>query len=322
MKKLLTMTALIALTSACTPKATVIGTPGCKVNGDCNVKGQVCVNSICTHACSSQVGTLGCPVGFDCTVADAKVGPTCNKISYTVDASGKPVLFKLDCGLDDNKCLNTGDPNPMPMCRHKQDMSQMTPTPLEADPRAYCTGSCSADTDCPIDMQCLKDYDGVTKCLKRTLCSECVINEDCGTEFPVCVPDQGTGHYCTKPCASWDDCGGAQGLFLSCVGGYDAAGNGGMFCFHRAGACVGAGNLCDPCRTSADCALTSSSCITNDATHESFCTHKCKLDTDCGGPNGSTCDNVMPRTSADNSPNLICTGDKAHTQTGVVSCWF
>jgi hypothetical protein len=319
MKKFLLISALAALLPACA-KATVIGTH-CSHNGDCDVAGQVCVNNICTHTCLSQVGKNGCPVNFDCTQADPKsIQLTCNRIAYNTDATGKPVLFGQGCGLDDTKCQGTGDPNPMPMCRHAAYLSNSKLVPIPQDPRAYCTGTCKADTDCPINMQCLKDYDGVTKCLNRTLCSPCVITEDCGSEFPICVPDSGIGHYCTKACATNDDCGGAQGMFMQCQSGVDSLGNAGMFCKHRYGACVGMGNLCDPCRSDGDCPMSGTFCVANEATHESFCTKQCQQDTDCGGTNHTTCDNVMTDPQA--NPNLICTGDTQKVNIGVISCWF
>src|SRR5262249_32827633 len=147
--------------------------------------------------------------------------------------------------------------------------------------RAFCTGSCKADTDCPIAMECQTDYDGIKKCLPRTFCSACTINEHCSSAFPVCVPDTGSGHYCTKVRGTDDDCGGAQGKVQVCRGGTDSLGTLGTFCFHRYGACVGTGQLCDPCRTNADCAASASSCYSNDATHESFCSKMCNSDAEC-----------------------------------------
>ena len=51
------------------------------------------------------------------------------------------------------------------------------------------------DNDCPLPMKCAVDYDGGTKCLKRTVCDECKYDENCGylsgnfqSDFTSCVP--------------------------------------------------------------------------------------------------------------------------------------
>jgi hypothetical protein len=273
-------------------KATVIGT-SCGSDGDCNVSGQHCVagydgKKICTHTCSDQVGENGCPIGYDCTLADSKLGqPTCNKVAYAADSTGAPLLFGKKCALDDGVCLNTGDPNPMPMCRKGEG--------IEEDPHAYCTGACTKNLDCPVDFQCGTDYDDVRKCLKNSFCSECFIDADCPPDFPACVPtSDGKSRYCTKTCIDGGDCGGAQGDFLLCENSKNVRGEAGKYCLHRRGTCVGKGEICDPCRTDADCAKTEGAfCLQNPATFESFCTLGCGGDADCEGPNGAVCDTVF-----------------------------
>ena len=170
----------IALLSVvgCT-RATAIGTP-CLADKDCNVKGQRCVagpsdgTKICTHPCSGQTGDQGCPIGYDCTAADpaSPTVLTCNKEPFAFDATtGAPLLFGKDCSLQagttqaewDAACAGSGDPAPAPTCRHAQDPDTRIPTPIRNDAHAYCTGGCTKDGDCPVDMRCGVDYDGATK---------------------------------------------------------------------------------------------------------------------------------------------------------------
>src|SRR5262245_5602745 len=112
---------LFLFTAGC-PSPTKIGTP-CQRDGDCNVIGQRCVPGlngapkVCTKTCSSNTGDTGCPVGYDCGVTDSGVGTTCNKVAYSVDTNGDPVLYGKSCSLDSNVCNGTGDPNASPACR-------------------------------------------------------------------------------------------------------------------------------------------------------------------------------------------------------------
>ena len=157
----------LAMLAGCT-RATAIGTP-CVVDKDCNVKGQRCVSAdgakICTHACTAQAGASGCPIGYDCTPADATHASdlTCNKERYAFDpVSGAPLLFGKSCALAagatqaewDAACAGSGDPAASPACRHAADpQSRATPRmPLKNDAHAYCTGACTSNGDCPIDM--------------------------------------------------------------------------------------------------------------------------------------------------------------------------
>lgn len=169
-------------------------------------------------------------------------------------------------------------------------------------------------------MVCVTDYDGVKKCLKRSRCTECVYNDQCPSSAPACVPTRdGTSKYCTSTCKSQNDCpGSAQAIaFMQCVPGQDADGNVGSFCFHKYGACVGTGEICDPCRVKEDCAKSSSSCIENDQTGERMCSKRCTSEASCASTNVTGCDNVDMSSSLN-----ICTGDAAHNNPGVLTCWF
>ncbi len=334
-----------AAVAGCT-KATVIGTP-CVTDKSCNVKGQRCVAGpdgglrICTHACDAQAGTMGCPIGYDCAPADPTQPSvlTCNKERYAFDrTSGAPLLFGKDCSLQagttqpewDQACAGTGDPAPNPTCRHAPDPdSHATPrAPVRNDPHAYCTAGCNDDYDCPVDMRCAVDYDGVQKCLRRGFCDVCLINDNCTSgEFTACVPTaDGQSRYCSKPCGSQQDCGGVQGTFLACTQTSDALGNGGYYCLHKFGACVGTGEVCDPCRSDADCntAANGTHCFGNESTGERMCTKPCTADAQCAADNKPTgCDYGPPPTQP-SDPNYtdFCTGDAMHYNPGVFTCFF
>lgn len=318
----------------------------CKSDGDCNVKGQKCVAGlaggmpsgpkICTHTCTGEFGDGGCPIGFDCTLSNMALGLTCNKAPYSVDAMGVPVLFGKTCSSDGD-CAGTGDPNPAAVCRKALDptsafkpLSGKPLVPLVQDPAAYCTGSCAADSDCPIGFGCLADFDNPTgdaakkKCLKRSVCDPCTLNDHCPSDFPVCVPTKdGMSHYCTKSCNDDKDCPGGAASFtggfanyMTCALGADVANNAAKYCFHWFGACVGAGAVCDPCRIEADC-KGGTHCLTNTNSFERMCTKQCGSDAACAGPNGATCDN-----SSTTMSSTVCTGDKTKPKAnpGVISC--
>jgi hypothetical protein len=294
--------------------ATVIGT-ACKNDGDCNVSGQHCVagyddKKICTHTCSSETGANGCPIGYDCSVSSSQIGLTCNKAPYAADSTGTPLLFGKKCSLDDSVCQNTGDPNPMPMCR--KGNKPFTTDPLDTDPLAFCTGTCMKDLNCPVGFKCATDYDGVQKCLKRSLCSECVIDADCPSEFPACVPTRdGSSRYCTKTCKDVNDCGGAQGQFLVCDNSTNVNGQAGLYCLHLAGRCVGDGHICDPCRADTDCTDAGAFCFEFPPTLERFCTKACSADADCSGPNDAAC---QPSSG-------ICAGSNVKNNPYTITCY-
>jgi hypothetical protein len=208
--------------------------------------------------------------------------------------------------------------------------------PLKAlvqDTGAYCSGTCAADSDCPIDYFCGPDYDQVTDdktkylCLKRTVCDTCRLNDECPAEFPVCVVDNNNVHYCSKTCNTGADCPGAPqfSTYMVCRPGLDAANNAGNLCFHSAGTCKGTGNVCDPCRNEFDCAgqsIAGLHCLFNTQTLERMCTKACQSDASCGGPNMSQCDDADPGTATNPGvSNFICfgSGDKG-VGAGVLSC--
>jgi len=336
--------AIALVTAACglgCTRATVIGTP-CLVDKDCNVKGQLCVAGInggariCTHACTGQTGAAGCPIGYDCTAADPSSPTvlTCNKEPYAFDATtGAPLLFGKDCSLQggttqaewDAACANSGDPAPNPTCHHAPDPDSRTkpPAPIRNDAHAYCTGGCTADSDCPVDMYCGADVDGNTKCLKRAFCDPCWMNDNCTGENDACVPtSDGTSRYCTKSCGSPYDCGGVQGTFLSCATSTDSLGASAMYCLHKFGACVGTGQICDPCRVAGDC-MSGTTCISNLATGERMCSKACTMDSECASDKPTGCDFGPPPVNAgDPIYTDYCTGDPNHYNPGDLTCFL
>jgi hypothetical protein len=319
------------LASACGPA--VIGQT-CGGSGDCGGKHPLCVAGlnntakICTHECGSNVD---CPFGYDCTVSDQKAGRTCNKTLYATDPmTGDPTLFGKPCLTDDSPCQGTTDKNPMPTCRKSNQPLEKNPIPLDSDPNGYCTGSCASDNDCPLPMKCAADYDGVTKCLKRDVCDECQFDEHCGytsgvfrSDFTRCVPTKdNSSHYCTKDCLSDGDCPGAakKSKWMVCQASSSSDGTEGTYCLHWYGACVGMGNVCDPCRADSDCGA-NLKCIDNPYgvfsypwSGERMCNKRCSTDADCAGPNNDTCDNDMTQGT------LTCHDDPNHTHPGIFAC--
>jgi hypothetical protein len=315
-------------------KNVVIG-DSCSSNGDCGGKHPNCVaglnntGKICTQVCLSN---LDCPIAYDCTISDEKLGRTCNKSLFAVDPkTGDPLLFGKSCITDDSPCQNTGDKNPMPTCRKGNQPSEAKPVPLASDPAGYCTGACTNDNDCPLPMRCAADYDGVTKCLKRNVCDECKFDENCGydsgvfrSDFTKCVPTtDNSARYCSKGCLSDGDCPGAakHSKWMVCKDSTSSDGTAGQFCLDWYGACVGKGNVCDPCRTQADCGA-GLKCMDNPYglfsypwSGERMCNKTCMTDTDCGGPNKSSCDSTDPNTST-----FKCTDDASHTHPGIFAC--
>lgn len=307
--------------------ATIIGT-SCKSDGDCNVDGQVCAPgfsggpSICTRKCTGNTGASGCPIGYDCFPTDESKGMTCNKVRYEFDAAGLPTLFGKDCSLDNSVCGTVGSTNPGVTCRKISD-GQDPPMPVASDPNAFCTGSCEGDGDCPLDLRCAEDYDGVKKCLRRTLCSECRVDENCPEG--VCVPNTNDvpGRYCSKLCNNTNDCGGNQNTAYACRYTTNNLGADVLACVQRFGSCTGAGQVCDPCRKTSDCTAPDTGCIYISATGEGYCSKECNQDSDCaGGTVEAECDNddvYNPNTNPYGMSLGYCQGKDASP--GQLSCY-
>jgi hypothetical protein len=323
----LTYFVLIAALAAC-DSPTKIGT-ACSADKDCNLEGQTCAGGICTHTCQGQFGDQGCPIGFNCTAAAGRTDLTCNKTPFSVDTtSGQPTLLGKSCAVDHTACDNSGVEGAA--CRFIESPT-VKGMPFMDDPHAFCSAPCDSDTQCPFFMYCAKDWDGNQKCLQRDACAPCTYNDNCNADgsgrFACVAATKGEGKYCTPKCNYDTDCPGSAVAdanfvknYLTCQEGTDANGNGGRFCYHRFGACVGEGNICDPCRNDADCAASTSRCITNELSLERFCTKKCYQaggDTACAGPNNATCDD----TQVGGASLGICTGDTTKMFPGTFSCY-
>ncbi len=113
-----------------------------------------------------------------------------------------------------------------------------------------------------------------------------------------------------------------QAHFLSCTNSTDSVGNAATYCLHKFGACVGTGQVCDPCRSEADCA-NGTHCITNIATGERMCTKACTMDSQCASNKPTGCDyGPPPMTQFDPNYTDVCTGDAKKIFPGVLSCFF
>ncbi|MDF3065209.1 MAG: hypothetical protein K0R38_810 [Polyangiaceae bacterium] len=177
---------------------------------------------------------------------------------------------------------------------------------------AYCSVDCSTDRDCadgyycgvvrrnpcedacgvagvPADSRCVptdqigelekyrcSDLGGVEQsvCQKREFCSPCETDADClAVPNQVCAKDGSGEKICTKLC---------DPNVRSCPWGnasecrtFDAD-LGVPTCGHRFGACHGKGEVCEPCRSDADCP--GGACATSQFTGESWCIN---LNTQC-----------------------------------------
>ena len=95
-----------------------------------------------------------------------------------------------------------------------------------------------------------------------------------------------------------------------------------MYCLHKFGACVGTGEVCDPCRSDADCA-NGTRCVLNGSTGERMCTKPCTMDTQCASDKPTGCDYGPPPAKAgDPIYSDYCTGDVNHYNPGVLTCFF
>src|SRR4029077_14284264 len=128
----------------------------------------------------------------------------------------------------------------------------------------------------------------------------------------VCPPSNGTPQHCsaagacvTQECTSDDDCPPTETTFQHCNGGActpecsgDSDCNAAVgdescvaplrVCVPRAGACVGDGGFCSPCRSDGDC--TNGFCLSAAYSTERFCSQAMARGTACssmGPPTGS-----------------------------------
>jgi AhpC/TSA family len=114
-------------------------------------------------------------------------------------------------------------------------------------------------------------------------CDSCTSDDQCPDGY-VCASDTIGGHFCSKLCATNDDC--LQNVagylpFETCV---NDTGGKGMVCRPVGGACHGGGAVCDWCRPDvpSDCGA-GLKCLTIAFTDERMCTEACTVDATLDG---------------------------------------
>jgi hypothetical protein len=154
-------------------------------------------------------------------------------------------------------------------------------------PRTYCA-PCRSDRDCApshtansVPAHCVADSQGNNFCAPVCATSaNCTLDATCVGQWSMCTPGAGA------KCSTDDDCPPAGGVYQHCDNhkctpecASDAACAGGQTCQPvktcgpRAGACVGDGSFCSPCRSDADCSA--GYCIdAGPYSTERFCTTK------------------------------------------------
>jgi hypothetical protein len=262
----------------------------CAEDSECDEgHGFACVEGECSYECQSHADCI--EVGHcDTRTVDGKQRHFC------VDDAAPPEPGKLYTGCPlGNECADPA------LC--------IGAGPGDLD--AYCTVDCSNDDDCaagyycgsmsrspcadacgepgqPTDARCVPaDQIGATGpyhctdlglersvCRQREFCSTCSSDADClAVPNQVCAKDKHGDKICTRLC----DAG-----TRSCPWGN--AGECGLFddelgvptCSHRFGQCYGTGQVCEPCRTNADCP--NGACTSSQFTGERWCV---SFDTHC-----------------------------------------
>jgi hypothetical protein len=235
----------------------------------------------CRKTCASNSDpTAACPFGYTCVSSDPQ--PFCVKDNTD--------LKKATKGQWGAPCNPTGGFDQNPDCDSAQSFWCFGTS--KDDGAAYCTRyDCSADLDCGPGFYCgtVNIYPDVTTskrslgdtqkvCLKRDYCAPCTADLDClpqGGRATHCVADDLGNAFCTPECDKTDNCN-KEARCLDLGAGYKA-------CYPRAGACVGDGSLCSPCRSDADCGE-DGLCVKGQYTTEKFCAKKSAslcVDKDC-----------------------------------------
>ncbi len=226
----------------------------CAGDGEC--RSGVCFESACTRTCRYR--TDGPADGWTCGSGGA--GRVLCVTSRYVDGTGRA---GSSCAVDScdeaagYRCI-------------RQSAS---------DPYAYCSHDCTDDRDCPYDMDCRAGDDG-RYCRPRSYCEPCVADDQCGYANDDCIADDEGDKFCSQTCdpAEPSTCP-TDSLCVE----VPATGSGHWQCKPSFGRCVGDGNICEPCRATADCHA-GSDCITDYYTKLSFCGSPCDSSTDCPTP--------------------------------------
>ncbi len=240
----------------------------CATGNKCvdNGKGTEC-RLVCALKADGTGGQQTCPINYHC--AGGKI-PYCapDQVKYT----------KTGKGLWGAPCSPTGGFDANPACDSDQNFWCYGQSPT--DGAAFCTQyDCATDAECRGGWYCATINAAPevrtaartvgqtrTACLPRTYCAPCASDVDCVSVDGArqhCVSDAAGGKYCAPECGSDSQCNQEA----KCA---DSAEAGAQVCTPNAGACVGDGSFCSPCRSDADC--TGGACVSSSYSTEHFCT--------------------------------------------------
>lgn len=253
------------------------GQPGEVCAGDVQCANGFCGAGTCATACKAHVE---CGDGKECTSDDGK-RLFCHAPAYNAEIGVScAVTGKCEVGLE---CVLSKE-----------------------SAAAYCTDLCAADSDCPATFACTENADGARMCAPRSFCSECLHDEQCpGTgrcvEHALTASNSGA-RFCSRGCNPGStECP----RYADCV----KVGDDEFQCLHRAGTCIGKGELCAPCQNGNDGSQCQEGamCLTYQSTKESFCSQACSKTAKC--PASYSCQEIS--TSAGKVGQCVPTDPKA-----------
>jgi hypothetical protein len=274
-------------------------------------------NSFCTVVgCTADTD---CPGGWWCGAVNESPNILSNSTSYgPTRAVCLPRTYCAPCKLD-HDCPLAADGT-------QQHCAQDT------QGSGYCTSECATDANCPLDATC-KNW--------QSLCSpaqgaSCKSDDDCppaGGVFQHC-----DGSRCTPECGADSDCASVASSSVADGGGVPSGAGAPAakcqyrgLCTPRAGACVGNGGFCSPCRSDADC--TNGYCISSlPYSTERFCSVKSThLPCDTANPNPAGCPvhqptdnwsvNACVTTPADQCEGFVVLGASTGAAQALPGCW-
>lgn len=247
----------------------------------------------CRKTCSSNTDpATSCPAGYTCV--DHEDGNPAFCVANTTKIEPKA---NGQWGFACNASRGWANPD----CDGAQGFNCYGLSPTDGD--AYCTRyGCATDRDCAAGYWCgtinlapnVDDrersiHETERVCLKRTYCSPCAADFDCpsvGGRKHHCVGDDLGFKFCTPECTNSDGCNNEARCVNLGDPGLEAS-----VCYPRAGACVGDGSLCSPCRSDADCG-DDGICVKGQYTTEKACAKKAPGDCKSGDSRGG-CPNSL-----------------------------
>jgi hypothetical protein len=304
-------------------KSTECDTSQCAPGNECINDGK---ETKCRLPCAAHTD---CPANYFCGISSPK--NFCMPTTLTI--APKP-------GQWGTSCLPSGGFDQNPACDSADGFACYGTG--KSDANAYCTlYSCATDADCAGGYWCatIDERPNVvsekrsfgktlTVCLKHSYCSPCTSDIDC----PVidgkpsrCLGDTNGGTYCATVCTDRSNCP----LDALCAAVPDDANK---YCTPRAGACVGDGSLCAPCRSDADCP--NGFCIRAAYSTEKFCSVKANstcapagegelVKGDCPAFTGATGTKIGCESTSSNPaiPKDQCVGIIDFGDTGDIACY-